>query len=85
MIITVSLALGLANIIVSNMVATSGQRLQELEEKSAQLNSENQELARIISERKSLTAVEEKAEKLGLVPISETMNLLTPEPLAQAP
>lgn len=84
-IITTALVLGLANILASNAVATTGSRLQHLQTQAQQLSQVNQQLQQQISQKRSLVYLEQKALELGLQPIAVTVNLSTPKPLANLP
>lgn len=83
-IILASVFLIVANIVASNTVAASGKRLSELEAKAQTLEATNQKLERDISQKRSLQNLEAYAKATGLKAINETLNLTSPEALAQA-
>lgn len=84
-IAVITVVLAVANIVASNALATTGKKLQALNQKTTLLNSQNQLLEREISERSSLSYIEARAQELGFIPIAQTLDLTTPAPLAQAP
>lgn len=84
-VITTASVLGVANILASNAVATTGSRLQHLQAQAQQLAQANQQLQQQISQKRSLVYLEQKAHQLGLQPIAVTVNLSTPKPLANLP
>lgn len=84
-VISVSMLLTVANIVASNAVATTGKRLQLLQQQSSEVEAQNIALEQSIGEKRSLSYIEAKAKELGLMPINETISLTTPESLAQAP
>ena len=81
-IFTTAVVLGLANIVASNAVATTGTRLQHLQVQAQELAKTNQDLEQLIAQKQSLTYLSQKAPELGLLPIVTTLNLSTPKPLA---
>ena len=84
-VIGIATLLTIANIVASNTVATTGKRLQLLQQQSADIEAQNMQLERSIGEKRSLSYIETQAKELGLIPIEETVSLTTPESLAQAP
>ena len=84
-IVLLSAVLAIANIVASNTVATNGQRLELLRLQASKLQVANQKLERSISEKRSLSFIEALAQEAGFTPITNTLSLTPPEPLAQAP
>lgn len=81
----VTILLIVANIVASTRVATTGKRLSELEVQALTLEESSAELERQISLKRSFQNLEVYAKEAGLTPISQILNLTTPEALAQAP
>lgn len=84
-LVLVTLLLVVANIVASNTLATSGKKLQTLNQRALDLEKQNQAAEKIIIEKMSLINIETESKKLGLVPITKTLNLTSPEPLAKLP
>ncbi|MBI2009791.1 MAG: hypothetical protein HYS86_01300 [Candidatus Chisholmbacteria bacterium] len=80
-----TLLLIVANIVASTRVATTGQRLSELESQALSLERANSKLEREISLQRSFQSLEAYAKKTGLIPINQVLNLTSPEAIARAP
>ena len=81
-IATIILALGIGNIFVSSAMATTGNKLQELQSQQVELEKQTQELERAIATQQSLTRIETKAQELGLTQPSKVLHIITPESVA---
>ncbi len=81
----ISILLGVGNIVASSALATTGSKLQELQQEAHQLESQNQELERAIAANKSLLRVEARATELGLTVPASLVTLNSPEPVALLP
>jgi len=77
-VIVLVIVLGLANLVLTNLIVTDGVRLNSIIEKTNLLAKENQELQAILANSKSLASVESEAENLGFVP---TKNITTINPI----
>ena len=74
--------LGIGNIVASSAVATTGNKLQELQHASSELAAQNQNLERQIAAYKSLLRIEARAAELGLSTPASLTTLSSPEPVA---
>lgn len=73
----------LAQVILSNSLVSGGRRMEELTREKERLSSQLLELENQIAQASSLTAIREKAEKLGMKP--GKLQYLPPQPVALAP
>jgi len=76
------LGLGLGRLILTNILATSGQRLAAANQKIDLLKEENQDLENQISIQNSLAKVEAFAEKTKLVKTTNVLVLTPNSPVA---
>ncbi len=83
LIILIITILSVANIVASNAVATTGNKLASLHKQAQVIQAHNQKLQRQISESRSLSNIASKAKSLGLTPIDQTAFVSTSEPLAK--
>lgn len=83
LIIFLITVLSVANIVASNAVATTGNKLGQLHLAIQTLESQNQQLQRQISQYRSLSYIASRAKDLGFVPIDQTATILLPKPLAK--
>ena len=72
-----------SRVVLSNILATSGQRLSAANLKAKALQEENQKLENKISELNSLSRVEKLAQKKGLVKTENVSVLVAPGPIAK--
>ena len=84
-IITLIACLSIANIVASNAVAITGNKLLELDQKAIELKIQNQYLQKQTSQKSSLSIIASRALEMGLVAIDQTAYISTPKPLAKAP
>jgi len=76
------LFLVVAQVILSNSLATSGAKLKTLDEKARQLELENQRLSSEIAQKVSLTDILAKAEEKGFIKNPEVVTLSKDESIA---
>lgn len=81
-VILLVVLLGAANLITTNILATGGGELSDISQQSINLQKENMILKNKIAEHSSLSAISSQAEILGFVPISNTISIATPAPVA---
>lgn len=77
----VSIFLGLFQVVLSNQLATAGEKLTRIDEEIKALEEENELLKKEIAVSSSLNTISEKAEKIGLIKI-ESFIYLGEEPFA---
>jgi len=80
-LISILIFLGLFQVVVSNQLATAGEKLTQIDEKIRGLENENERLKREIAISSSLTTIAEKAEEIGFLKV-ENFLYLTEEPFA---
>ncbi|MCH7541311.1 hypothetical protein IH981_00840 [Patescibacteria group bacterium] len=83
LLIIISAALLFTRVVVSNILATSGQRLAAANLETKVLQEENQKLENIISQLNSLKRVEKLAQKKGFVKVKNVEILVTSGPIAK--
>lgn len=71
-----------ANLLVSNILATTGEQLKLLQNRKENLENQNNRLRQQIVNLSTLELIEEKAIKLGMVPVEDTLNLKDKPPVA---
>jgi len=76
LVVVLALLIGF-QVFFSNRVATSGQRLSELEDQAIKLEEDNQKLLSQHVDQLSLQELTKKAEELGFVEPEEVINLNT--------
>jgi hypothetical protein len=64
-----------ANLVVANILATSGNTLNDLEQRKTNLTGQNLELRSEIISQSALQTLAVRAQRLGFVSSSETLNL----------
>ena len=64
-----------ANLVVANILATSGNTLNDLEQRKTNLTGQNLELRSEIISQSALQTLAVRAQRLGFVSASETLNL----------
>ncbi len=74
--------LAILNIIGTNLLATQGQELEQIHQKTLQLENENQILANKIAHCSSLSYLEEQAKEKGFIKISKPLALKDIAPVA---
>ena len=74
--------LGLGNLIATNVLATSGRQMESLSQQTVQLDKDNLYLRNQIAQITSISRLEEQAVTLGYQPISRTLAVTTPAPVA---
>lgn len=74
-------AIGIIYLLQTSEVASLGYRVSELERERAALTTTNQQLSYDTAMREALPAIEQRAEVLGMQPISELIYLDVPAPL----
>lgn len=77
-IIGIVIFLSLVQLVISHNLATTGEKVRQLELKAAQLEKENAALTTEINKNGSLSRIAEEAQNLGLVKITKILHL-TPE------
>ena len=80
-LISILIFLGLFQVVVSNQLATAGEKLTQIDERIRGLENENERLKRKIAISSSLTTIAEKAEEIGFLKV-ENFLYLTEEPFA---
>lgn len=83
LLIIISAALLFTRVVVSNILATSGQRLAAANLKTKVLQEENQKLENVISQLNSLKRVEKLAQEKGFVKVKNVNILVTLGPIAK--
>ncbi|MCH7951364.1 hypothetical protein IH980_01315 [Patescibacteria group bacterium] len=71
-----------ANLFVSNVLATSGEKLRDLKRRQENLLDQNSRLRAEIIEKSALTALEDRAQKLGFVKSTQTLSISSQPPVA---
>lgn len=84
-VVVLVIVLGLANLVLTNLIVTDGVRLNSIIEKTNLLAKENQELQAILANSKSLASVESKAEILGFVATKNITTINSIDVVAQIP
>ena len=74
--------LAILNIVGTNLLATQGQELEQIHQKTLQLENENQILANKIAHFSSLSYLEEQAQEKGFIKISKPLALKDIAPVA---
>ena len=74
--------LTLGNLLATNILATSGERLRNLEERTEELKEQNDRLRTEIIRLSSLETLQERATSLGLTTNIQTLNLPSQPPIA---
>ena len=74
--------LSVANLWVSNILATTGERLKLLQSRRENLENQNERLYQQIISLSTLEVIENKAKTLGMLPIETTLNLSPQSPVA---
>ncbi len=82
LILGLVLVLCLIQLFISHRLATSGEKVAELEVRAAQIEAENNLLEEEISQMGALSRVSQEAEKLGLVRTSNVLYLTSQIPVA---
>lgn len=77
-----AIILAILNIVGTNLLATQGQELEKLNQKTIQLRNQNQILTNKISHFSSLSYLEEKAREQGFVKITQPLALKDAAPVA---
>lgn len=77
-IIGIVIFLSLVQLVISHNLATTGEKVRQLEFQAAQLEKENAALTTEINKNGSLSRITEEAQNLGLVKITKILHL-TPE------
>lgn len=80
--ITTVVLLMLGNLVVTNVLATSGERLRSLENRKEKLIAQNERLRLEILSLSSLSALEARATSLGLTEAVKTVNISVKPPIA---
>lgn len=80
-LISVAILLG-ANLLVSNILATSGEKLRSLETRKENLMRQNNKIRQVVLESMALDNLESKARELGFVKSSKTLNIASRERVA---
>lgn len=80
--LTLVVFLGIANLVVTNVLATGGHELEDITIKTQQLEKQNLYLKNKISQFTSLSYLEEKALGRGFQPISNTLAIISSTPVA---
>lgn len=82
--ITAALVVVLAvlNIVGTNLLATQGQELEQIHQKTLQLENENQILSNKIAHHSSLSYLEDQAQEKGFIKISKPLALKDIAPVA---
>lgn len=74
--------LAILNIVGTNLLATQGQELEQIHQKTLQLENENQIIANKIAHYSSLSYLENKAQDKGFIKISQPLALKDIAPVA---
>ena len=74
--------LGVANIVASAAIATTGNKLQELQSDAQKLEDQTQALERAVANQQSFAHIETRAQELGLTGQAATVTLANPEQIA---
>lgn len=69
--------LGLANLVISNLLSTKGIEFGQVNSELSQLQNENRRLSLDLSHLESLTLIKQKAEGLGFISITSTLTINT--------
>jgi cell division protein FtsB len=72
----------IANLMVSNIIATSGEQLRQLQERNKNLENQNSKLRQEIIQTSALNTLENKAYELGFAKSTETLTLSSQPPVA---
>jgi len=83
-IIGIVIFLSLVQLVISHSLATTGEKVRQLELKATQLEKENAVLTEEINKTGSLSRIAKEAEKLGLVKATQVLHLTPEIPVAQA-
>ena len=83
LLVIIVLCLSFTRVVLSNILATSGQRLAAANQKVQIFQEENQTLENEISKLNSLTRVEELAKKKGFVKSTNVEILIPAGPIAK--
>jgi hypothetical protein len=78
------LVLIIANLIVSNTLATTGEKVKAYELRKYNLLRQNDKMNQEIIEKKTLSHIKARAEQLGMVKIIETISIDTQLPIAMS-
>ena len=81
-VIAAVITLMFGNLVVSNVLATSGERLRSLENRKQNLTSQNERLRLEINTLSSLRTLEARATNLGLTGTVKTVNVPLKPPIA---
>ncbi len=76
------LILSLVQLAISYWLATTGEKLHQLEERATLLEQENKILSEEINRMGSLSRVNQEAQSLGLVKVKKVLNLTSQVPFA---
>lgn len=71
-----------ANLLVSNILSTAGTKLQEFEQRKANLQNQNSKLEIELIRQSSLKEIEIKARQLGLVKVDSVVYISEDLPIA---
>lgn len=74
-------AIGIIYLLQTSEVASLGYRVSELERERAELTETNQQLSYDAAMREALPSIEDRAEVLGMEPITDLIYLDVPAPL----
>ena len=81
-IIVLSVVLGLANLVVTNVLATGGHELNDVNSQTIVLQKNNLYLKNQIAQASSLANIEGQAIALGFTPIRQTVAISGSTPVA---
>jgi hypothetical protein len=76
------LSLIIANLFVSNILATTGEKVRAFETRKENLIRQNEVIRQAIVKQKTLSSIEERAEQLGMTKIQDTLSLTKEPPVA---
>lgn len=77
--------MAIANIVASAAIATTGNKLQELQSTAQKLEAQNQELERSVASGQSFARIETRAEDLGLTDQATSVTITSIQPVALLP
>jgi hypothetical protein len=72
----------LAQMLLSNQLATRGVELAELQNQATQLRADNEQLAHQLQDYRSIDKLASQSTELGFIPVYQVVSLTLPPPLA---
>jgi cell division protein FtsL len=82
LIVCIVIVLSLIQLLISHSLATDGEKLRQVEERTSQLEQENKVLQGEINKDASLARIAQRAQDLGLVKTTTVLHLTPQIPVA---